>query len=99
MDALLLDFWQTGCGHRLPMSLIFFIGDMKGDPVVEVRELDFQNMFCVVDNEIPALARVHATKNQHVLKIVEIRIMREGITEIRANGLIDFRRSTIGLSR
>src|SRR5438093_4574302 len=98
MDASLLDFWQTGCGYRLPVSLVFFVRNMKNDPAGEVAELGCQYMFCAVDNEIAAFARRNPAKNQHALKIVEIPIMGERIAEIRTDGLIDLRGSLVALS-
>src|SRR5205085_1342529 len=94
----LVQFRQTGCGHRLPMSLLFFVRNMKRDPAGEVTELDFQYMFCATDNQVTALARRHTAKNQHVLEVIKIRIMSQGITQIRADGLIDLRGSLVALS-
>src|SRR2546426_6148251 len=98
MDASLLDFWQTGCGYRLPVSLVCFVWNMKSGPAREVRELGCQDMFCATDNQVTALARRHPAKNRHVLEVIKIRIMSQGITQIRADGLIDLRRSLVALS-
>src|SRR6266404_3412047 len=91
-------FRQTGCGHRLPVALVLFVRNMKSDPTGEVTELGFQNMLCAADNKVTALARRNPPKNQHVLKVIEICVMSQSITKIRADGLIDLCRSIVALS-
>jgi len=48
--------WQARGGHGLPMSLLFFVGNVKGDPGGEIRKFLLKHLFRAGNDQIAAAA-------------------------------------------
>src|SRR6478736_4285163 len=97
MATLLADIRQTRSSNRLPVALVLLIRDMERDLPGKFWKLHFQNLFRAREDDVATLSRGDPAQNQHMAQIVEIREMRDAVTEVHADGLVNFPRPFIAL--
>src|SRR6476469_9931514 len=78
---------QAGGGNGLAVALGLLVRDHELD--AEVRELVGKHGFRLVDVHLAAFAGGHATEDEQVLDIVEIRVVGDGIAEAGADRFVD----------
>jgi len=80
--CLFLERRQTGGGHGLPDAAAFFVRNMQCESPRDLREFLLQNLASLVQHDVPALAGRDAAKNEDMLKIIKVRVVRNGVAEI-----------------
>src|SRR6185436_18548109 len=70
------------------MTLLFFVRHMNLN--AQIAELVFENGSRLVDDDLPALTGCYSTEQQQMLEVVKLRIMRNGVTEVNSDGLVNF---------
>jgi hypothetical protein len=64
-----------------------FIWKPEPDFLRQFRELGSQHFMGAAQNDVPTLARRHAAENQNIAEFVEVRVVRDAMSHITANGL------------
>src|SRR3954469_3265968 len=73
-SLLVNDRWQTGGGECLPVTLLFFVGNMKADAFREFGKLFLQHGVGGLQNQVAALAGHHAPQHQKIAELVVVGI-------------------------
>ena len=63
----------------------------------QFREFLSQNLARLFQHDIATLAGCHAPQNQQMLEVIKIRIVRQAVAEINADGFINLRRAGVAL--
>ena len=73
-----------------PTRRLFSSGSWMLTRARQLRELRRQHRLRALEDQRPPPSRSHAAENQHVLQIVEVGVVRDGVPEVDADALPDF---------
>mmetsp|Transcript_40729 Transcript_40729/g.126950 ORF Transcript_40729/g.126950 Transcript_40729/m.126950 type:complete len:395 (-) Transcript_40729:464-1648(-) len=86
-----LDLRQGGRRDALAHGLEVVVGRVELDGA-QLRELRRQDLLRHVQHEVAALALAHPAEDHDVVDVVELEVLREGVAQIDADGLVDLAR-------
>ena len=88
---------QAGRCDGLAVALVVFIGYVKPDAASQLWKLDVENLPRAANDVVAAGAGRHPPEHQHVAEIVERRELRDAISEIGADGVVNLPGARVAL--
>src|ERR1035437_9119902 len=85
----------SGCRQRLADAAGLFVRHMQRNLFCHRRELLVQNFPRLGPHNVTTRAGHDTAQNQHVLKIIEVRVVWNRVAKINADGLVNFRGTRI----
>src|SRR5512136_2426952 len=82
----LLDFGQAGGGDGLTAAPALFVRQLNMN-ASQLGKFRPEHLVCVIQDDLAAAARSAAPQDEHVLQIVKVRIMGDGIAHIVTHAL------------
>ena len=93
--GLFRELGEAGGGDGLAVAFFFFVGDVEGEARCQGWEFEAEDFFGGGEKVVAAGAAGDAAEDEDVVEVVEVRVVREGVAEVGADGLVDFLRAGI----
>ena len=93
--GLFCELREAGGGDGLAVAFFFFVGEVEGEARCQGGEFAAEDFFGGGEEVIAAGAAGDAAEDEEVVDVVEVGVVREGVAEVGADGLVNFLRARI----